>query len=115
MTSTPPPVLPPPAPPPAPPAPQAALPVTSTLAVISLVSGLLGWTLLPFLGSLVAVVCGHLARAEIRRARGNLEGDGLAVAGLVLGYLALGLCLLVVVAAFLFFGGLAALIAFAGH
>lgn len=118
MTSTPPPVLPPPAPPAAPappPAQQAAPPITSTLAVISLVSGLLGWTLLPFLGSLVAVVCGHLARAEIRRARGNLEGDGLAVAGLVLGYLVIGLSLLIVAAVFLFFGGLAALIAFSGH
>ena len=49
---------------------------TSTLAVVSLVFGILGWTLLPFLGSLVAVVCGHMARGEIRRAQGNLEGGG---------------------------------------
>ena len=47
---------------------------TSTLAVVSLVFGILGWTLLPFLGSLVAVVCGHMARGEIRRAQGALEG-----------------------------------------
>ena len=87
---------------------------TSTLAVVSLVFGILGWTLLPFLGSLVAVVCGHLARGEIRRAQGALEGDGMAVAGLVLGYLVIGLSVLAVMAAILFFGGLAALIGLAG-
>ena len=87
---------------------------TSTLAVVSLVFGILGWTLLPFLGSLVAVVCGHMARGEIRRAQGALEGDGKAVAGLVLGYLVIGLSVLAVMAAILFFGGLAALIGLAG-
>ena len=87
---------------------------TSTLAVVSLVFGILGWTLLPFLGSLVAVVCGHMARGEIRRAQGALEGDGMAVAGLVLGYLVIGLSVLAVLAAILFFGGLAALIGLAG-
>ena len=88
---------------------------TSALAVVSLVAGILGWTLLPVLGSVVAIVCGHLARAEIRRAPQALEGDGLAVAGLVMGYLVIGLGVLAVAAVILFFGGLAALLAFAGH
>ena len=93
---------------------NATLRQTSSLAVVSLVAGILGWTLLPFLGSLVAVVCGHMARGEIRRAQGALEGDGMAVAGLVLGYLVIGLSVLAVLAAILFFGGLAALIGLAG-
>jgi len=88
---------------------------TSSLAIISLISGILGWTLLPFLGSIAAVVCGHMARGEIRRAPDRLKGDGLAVAGLVLGYLAIALAVLTVVAIILFFGGLAALLAFANH
>ncbi|GHA70141.1 DUF4190 domain-containing protein [Cognatilysobacter bugurensis] len=82
---------------------------TSSLAIASLVSGVLGWTLLPLIGCLVAVVTGHMARAEIRRASG-LEGDGLAVAGLVLGWLGIGMAVaavLMVVAAIVFFGGLA--------
>ena len=57
---------------------------TSVLAVLSLVFGILGWTLLPGLGAIVAVVTGHIARAEIRRAPQTLEGDGLAIAGLVM-------------------------------
>ena len=88
---------------------------TSSLAVVSLVFGILGWTLLPFLGSLVAVVCGHMARSEIRRAPDALEGDGLAVAGLVLGYLVIALTVLTLAAIFLFFGGLLWFAAVFGH
>ena len=88
---------------------------TSVLAVVSLVFGILGWTLLPFLGGIVAVICGHLARGEIRRTPDQLEGDGMAVAGLVLGYLSIAMAVLVVFAIFLFFGGLAAVLAFAGR
>lgn len=64
---------------------------TSNLATVSLVSGVLGWTLLPLAGSIVAVITGHMAKNEIRRSGGQLAGDGLATAGLVLGYLNLGL------------------------
>ncbi len=84
---------------------------TSSLAVISLVAGILGWTLAPLLGSIAAVLCGHLARAEIRRAPDRLEGDGLAIAGLVLGWGQIVLGVRFVVALFMFFGGLAAILA----
>ncbi|MGH8160461.1 MAG: DUF4190 domain-containing protein [Rhodanobacter sp.] len=79
---------------------------TSTLAVVSLVFGILSWCLVPFIGAIVAVVCGHLARSEIRRAPAGtvIEGDGMAVAGLVLGYIHLAVALLVVIVAILFFG-----------
>ena len=87
---------------------------TNSLAVVSLVCGILGWTLLPFLGSLVAIICGHMARSEIRRSPQTQEGDGLAVAGLVMGYLVVAMSVLTMLAIILFFGGLAALLAFAG-
>lgn len=86
---------------------------TSTLAIVSLIAGILGWTVVPFFGSIVAVICGHMARKEIRQAPDRLEGDGLAVAGLVLGYLAIAMTVLVVIAVLLFFGGLATFLAFA--
>ena len=88
---------------------------TSTTAIVSLVSGLLGWTVLPLVGSLVAIVTGHMARAEIRRDPQAREGDGLAVAGLVLGYAMVAVALATVVAVVLFFGGLAAFFALASH
>lgn len=81
--------------------------ITSTTAVISLVFGILCWMAIPFIGAVVAVVCGHLARGEIRRAPpGSMEGDGMAVAGLVLGYAHLVLFALAIFL-FLTFGGLA--------
>lgn len=82
---------------------------TSTLAIISLVAGVLSWVMLPVLGPIVAIITGHMARAEIRREQGRIGGDGLAIGGLILGYLQLGMLLLGVIALFLFFGGLAAL------
>ncbi|HLM52186.1 MAG TPA: DUF4190 domain-containing protein [Pseudoxanthomonas sp.] len=80
--------------------------LTSTLAIASLIAGLLGWTLMPFVGSLVAIVTGHMARGEIRRNPG-MEGDSMAVIGLVLGWVAVIGALLAVMAFVLFFGGLA--------
>ena len=87
---------------------------TSGLAVASLVGGILGWTLMPILGSLVGIICGHMARGEIRRSNGTMEGDGLAVAGLVLGWINVVLCVLTVAAIVLFFGGLAVLLGVLG-
>jgi hypothetical protein len=89
---------------------NATIPRTSGPAVISLVFGIICWFALPFVGAIVAVVCGHLARGEIRRAPpGSVDGDGLALAGMVLGYINLALCVLAVMFIVLFFGGLAAL------
>ncbi|MDH7452588.1 DUF4190 domain-containing protein [Luteimonas composti] len=79
---------------------------TSSLAVVSLVSGILGWSLLPLIGSIAAIITGHMARAEIRRAPERLDGDGMALAGLILGYVMLVLGTIGIVLALVFFGGL---------
>jgi hypothetical protein len=108
--------LPPPSPPPA-----AKAGTTSVMAIVSLVSGLLAWLSTPLiflvvptpLCTLAAIVCGHLARAEIRRNPG-MEGDGMAIAGLVMGWGMVLSVVLVVLAVILFFGGIAALLAWAG-
>ena len=76
---------------------------TSTLAVVSLVTGILGWLILPLIGSLIAIITGHMAKSKIRESMGQLTGDGLATAGLVLGYLQIVLivvpvCLIVLLA-----------------
>ncbi len=85
---------------------NAAVRDTSSLAIVSLVFGLLGWSFLPMLGSLVAIITGHLARGEIRREPARLQGDGLAIAGLVLGYAAIAMAVLAIMIFVLFFGGL---------
>ena len=80
--------------------------LNSPLAIISLVAGILGWTLMPFLGSLVAIVTGHMARKDIRQ-NPALDGDVMAVIGLVLGWVAVIGTVLAILAFVLFFGGLA--------
>lgn len=62
-------------------------PQTSTLSIVSLVTGILGWFLLPIVGAIAAIITGHMAKSEIRNSMGTLTGDGLATAGLVLGYI----------------------------
>src|ERR1700757_2092527 len=57
---------------------------TSGKAIASLVFGLLFFVPFAFV---VAVIFGHLGMSEIRKSAGRLKGDGLAMAGLVLGYM----------------------------
>lgn len=86
---------------------------TSALAVVSLVFGILAWCALPLAGAIVAIVCGHLARGEIRRSPmdARMDGEGMALAGLLLGYVQLVMIALAV----LFFFALVMLgVAFGG-
>lgn len=62
---------------------------TNNLAIVSLISGVVAWFAAPVLGSIVAIVTGHMARSQIRASAGMQDGDGLALAGLVLGYVSL--------------------------
>ena len=57
---------------------------TSGLAIASLVLSLLGPV-----GCIPAVICGHIALSQIRKSTG-LSGRGLALAGVIIGYIMLG-------------------------
>ncbi|MEI8132309.1 MAG: DUF4190 domain-containing protein [Leptolinea sp.] len=79
---------------------------TSGWAIFSLISGILGWLGVFGLGGLIAVIAGHIAKNQIRNNRGRIGGEGLATAGLVLGYLNIGLAIAGGCFALLVFGGL---------
>lgn len=83
---------------------------TSPLAIVSLVSGILGWTFLPMIAAIVAIITGHLARSEIRDHPG-MEGDGLALVGLILGYTMIAISVLTVIVVILMFGSMAVFMA----
>lgn len=68
----------------------------NTAAIASLVAGIAAWAGLPVFAALVAVICGHVALGQIRRAPDASRGRELAMIGLTLGWLQLGLILLVV-------------------
>jgi Domain of unknown function (DUF4190) len=69
-------------------------PQTSTMAIISLIGGITGFSVLPMLGSLAAIIFGHIAKNEIKKSGGRIGGNGMATAGLIMGYgtIGLGLC-----------------------
>jgi len=73
-------------------------PSTSTWAIASLMCSLAGWFLVPVLGSVLGVIFGHIALGEIKRSDGRLEGRGMAIAGLIIGYamLAFAVCVIAV-------------------
>ncbi len=64
---------------------------TSTMAVVSLVAGILGLSLLPLIGSIVAVITGPIAKRDIAASGGTQSGEGLATAGAILGGVGIGL------------------------
>jgi hypothetical protein len=76
-------------------------PRTSTTALISLIAGIAGWSILPFLGSIVAIITGHLAQSEIKKGGGMVTGKGMAVAGLILGYLSVVVFMCIICVAFI--------------
>ena len=67
---------------------------TSGFAVASFVLSLVGLLVVPFIPSVLAVVFGHVARSSIKRSRGAQTGGGLAVAGLIIGYIGVAVWIL---------------------
>ncbi|MBE7550316.1 MAG: DUF4190 domain-containing protein [Anaerolineales bacterium] len=81
---------------------------TSTMAIVSVISGVLSWFALPFIGAVVAIFTGHMARNEIKSNPG-MQGDALALIGLILGYLHIITFCGALLLFLLFFGGIVGL------
>jgi hypothetical protein len=64
---------------------------SSTMATVSLVCGILGFTAFPLLGSIVALITGYQARKETRAVPPTASGDGNATAGIVMGWIGVGI------------------------
>ena len=73
-----------------------AQPKTSGLAIASLVCGLSGVILPLFFNSVAAVVTGYKAKKEINASNGTITGGGMATAGLILGWIQIGLFIIAV-------------------
>jgi len=67
---------------------------TNTLAVVSLVLGIASYVVLPLVGAVAAIITGHMARGQISRT--GEGGSGMALAGLILGYLHLVLAAILI-------------------
>ncbi len=69
---------------------------TEGLAVASLILGIAGFFACSLLG-ILAVVFGYMGRTKIKESGGMLEGDSMCTAGIILGFIQIGITLLVVV------------------
>ena len=67
---------------------------TNGFAIASLVLGII-WVY--WIGSILALIFGHVAKSQIDRANGAQGGRGMAIAGIVLGWIGVGVLLLVIV------------------
>jgi hypothetical protein len=79
---------------PQPPPPPTQPPMTNGYAVASLVLGII-WIF--WLGSILALVFGYVGKAQIDRSGGAQAGRGLAIAGIVLGWIGIATLLLVII------------------
>jgi hypothetical protein len=65
-----------------------AVPRVAGLAVVSLLLAILSFTCVPIFPVIPAIVLGHLAWSKIGKSGGALRGKEIAIAGLIVGYLA---------------------------
>lgn len=66
----------------------------SVSAVVSLVTGILGLTFLPIIGSIIALITGYMARKEIKASPDTIGGEGMAATGIILGWIGLVIAIL---------------------
>ncbi len=66
-------------------------PSTSTAAIIGLIASILAFFMFPIIGSIVGIVAGNSAKTDIRNRPGQVTGEGIAQAAVVLGWIGLGL------------------------
>jgi competence protein ComGC len=71
-------------------------PKTSALAVWSLVLGILSLVCFSIFAAIPGVICGHKALSRIKYSDGRISGQGLAIGGLVTGYLGIAWAIFVI-------------------
>ncbi len=74
---------------------------TNDWSIVSLIGGITGLTILPFLGSLFGVIGGNVAKKQIIESAGTQTGEDLAKWGVILGWIgialaAIGVCAVIV-------------------
>jgi len=83
---------------------------SSTLAIVSLIAGILGFVMLPVIASAVALWAGYAARKETRSIPPTASGDGMATAGIIMGWIQIGLAAIGLCCFILYFGFFVAVI-----
>lgn len=75
---------------------------TSNLAIASIICSTAG-TAVAGVGFIAGIILGHLALNEIKRSNGSIEGRGMALAGMIIGYVIAAGCAIVLAALIIWF------------
>jgi competence protein ComGC len=81
---------------PTPTPPSIPLQRTSPTAIWSLVLGILSLLCFSIFAGIPAVICGHIAHGKIKRSNGLLTGSGMALAGLITGYISIAMAVFII-------------------
>ncbi|AZS36652.1 hypothetical protein CVS47_01259 [Microbacterium lemovicicum] len=74
-------------------------PKTNVLAIVSLIASIVGFIwIIPFLGGLAGAIMGHISLGQIKK--NGEKGRGLALAGIIVGWVGVGLFVIGVIAFF---------------
>lgn len=65
---------------------------TNTLAIVSLIASISGFIILPFIGSIVGIITGHMSLSQIKRT--GEGGRGMGLAGTIVGWVGLALAII---------------------
>lgn len=69
-------------------------PGLSGWALTSMICGIISLVFLQPITAILAIIFGYVALNEVKKSGGQVDGHGMALAGVVMGYIALGLSLL---------------------
>ncbi|MDQ1136536.1 hypothetical protein QE410_001335 [Microbacterium sp. SORGH_AS 1204] len=72
-----------------------ATPRVNPLAIVALVSSLVGLFVIPVIGQIVGIITGHISLKQIKTT--GERGRGMALSGVLIGYISLGLGILLIV------------------
>lgn len=64
---------------------------SNTMAIVSLISGILGFVACGPIGAVVALITGYMAKGQFRENPGLYTGEGMATAGIILGWVNIAL------------------------
>ncbi|GAA3624140.1 hypothetical protein GCM10022200_03020 [Microbacterium awajiense] len=73
---------------------------TNTLAVVSLIASIVGLVFVPFIGSIVGVITGHMSLSQIKQT--GEQGRGMGLTGTILGWVGLAFSILGLILLFAF-------------
>lgn len=80
---------------------SASVPKTSGKAIASLVCSIVGIFVCLFIGQVLGIAFGEKAKEEIRESQGSLKGEGLAKAGIIVGWVGIAIDIIIIVGSIL--------------